>query len=380
MFETNQTLSQSIIVNMTILKRCRPLLFVSENQLLLYKQNRIYLYNLDSEKFEYLVSFEFSVKYFLFDSIPLFSRLLRLNSCNAVLLDDNHVLLVFNKSFYELDLQKKSLSIGMPVSKGSRPLNMVRVEGVEGVDDGLYYGEYFDNVDRGEVFVKQILAKDRERIVYTFPPNTIYHVHNLLPDKNNQCVWVFTGDLDNESGIWKATNNFSKVEPVKIGSQLYRACVAFIVPEGILYATDSQEETNYICLLYEEDGEYKVRKIQEISGPVIYGTKYRDGHCFSTTVEPAIVKKYSRKEMLRYLLTLKKGKGVKDYKSHLYLGSLKNGFRDVYSAKKDLLPMGLFQFGALTFPGTNNFFISKLVLYQIATVRRDMDTVFLVAD
>lgn len=105
------------------------MLFVSENQLLLYKQNRIYLYNLDSEKFEYLVSFEFSVKYFLFDSIPLFSRLLRLNSCNAVLLDDNHVLLVFNKSFYELDLQKKSLSIGMPVSKGSRPLNMVRVEG-----------------------------------------------------------------------------------------------------------------------------------------------------------------------------------------------------------------------------------------------------------
>ena len=198
MFETNQTLSQSIIVNMTILKRCRPLLFVSENQLLLYKQNRIYLYNLDSEKFEYLVSFEFSVKYFLFDSIPLFSRLLRLNSCNAVLLDDNHVLLVFNKSFYELDLQKKSLSIGMPVSKGSRPLNMVRVEGVEGFDDGLYYGEYFDNAYRGEVSVKQIFAKDREKIVYTFLPNTIYHVHNLLPDKSNQCVWVFTGDLDND--------------------------------------------------------------------------------------------------------------------------------------------------------------------------------------
>lgn len=380
MFEGDHALPQNIMVNMRVLKKCRPLLFLSENQFLLYKQNRIYLYNLDSGEFEYLTSFEFSIKYFLFGSVPLFSRLLRLNSCNAVLLDDNHVLLVFNKSFYELDLQKKSLSIGMPVPKGSRPLNMVRVEGVEGFDDGLYYGEYFDNVDRGEVFVKQIFAKDRERIVYTFPPNTIYHVHNLLPDKNNQCVWVFTGDLDNESGIWKATNNFSKVEPVKIGSQLYRACVAFIVPEGILYATDSQEETNYICLLYEEDGEYKVRKIQEISGPVIYGTKYRDGYCFSTTVEPAIVKKYSRKEMLRYLLTLKKGKGVKDYKSHLYLGSLKTGFRDVYSAKKDLLPMGLFQFGSLTFPRTNNFFISKLVLYQIATVRHDMDTVFLVAD
>ncbi|WP_196008641.1 hypothetical protein [Parabacteroides distasonis] len=100
----------------------------------------------------------------------------------------------------------------------------------------------------------------------------------------------------------------------------------------------------------------------------------------STTVEPAIVKKYSRKEMLRYLLTLKKGKGVKDYKSHLYLGSLKNGFRDVYSAKKDLFPMGLFQFGALKFPETNNLNISKLVLYQISTVKHDMDTLILLGE
>lgn len=365
---------------MKILKKCMPLFLLSDNQLFLYKHNKIYLYNLDSEEFEHLVSFEFSLKHFLFDFTPLFSRLLRLNYCNAALLDDNHVLLVFNKFFYELDFQKKSLSKGMSVLKGSRPLNIVRVEGIEDFDDGLYYGEYFDNTYRDEVSVKQIFAKDRERIVYTFPPNTIYHVHNLLPDKNNQCVWVFTGDLDNESGIWKATNNFSKVEPVKIGSQLYRACVAFIVPEGILYATDSQEETNYICLLYEEDGEYKVRKIQEISGPVIYGTQYRDGYCFSTTVELAIVRKYSRKEMFRYLLTLKKGKGVKDYKSHLYLGSLKTGFRDIYSAKKDLLPMGLFQFGALIFPNTNNFYISKLILYQVATVENDMDTLLILND
>ena len=366
--------------NIIILHDYLAVLYLSESKVLMYKRNKLYLYDINKNEFEYLTSFEFSIKRFLFGSIPLFSRLLRLNTCNAVLLDNNHILLVFNKLFYEFDLRTKSLSKGTSVSKGSRPLNIVRVNGVNGFDDGLYYGEYFDNAYRGEVSVKQIFAKDREKIVYTFPPNTIYHVHNLLPDKSNQCVWVFTGDLDNESGIWKATNNFSKVEPVKIGSQLYRACVAFIVPEGILYVTDSQEETNYICLLYEEDGEYKVRKIQEISGPVIYGTKYRDGYCFSTTVEPAIVKKYSRKEMLRYLLTLKKGKGVKDYKSHLYLGSLKNGFRDVYSAKKDLFPMGLFQFGALKFPETNNLNISKLVLYQISTVKHDMDTLILLGE
>lgn len=355
-------------------------MMISENKLLLYRQNRLYLYNLDSDSFEYITSFEFSLKHFLFDSIPLFSRLLRLNSCNTALLDDNHVLLVFNKFFYELDLQKKSLSKGMPVLKGSRPLNIVRIKGIESFDDGLYYGEYFRNINRNKVYVKQILAKDKENIVYAFPSNTIYHIHNLLPDKYNQCVWVFTGDLDNECGIWKATNNFSKVEPVKIGSQLYRACVAFVVPEGVLYATDSQED-NYICLLYEDCGEYKVRKIQEISGPVIYGMRYRDCYCFSTTVEPDMVKIPSMKEKIRFLFTLKKGKAVKDYKSYLYLGTLKSGFRNVYSVKKDLLPMGLFQYGALMFPViNNNFYMKELVLYQIATTEHDMDTVIIEND
>ena len=377
MFEGDHALPLNIIVDMKILKKCIPLLFLSENQLLLYKHNKIYLYNLDSEEFEYLVSFEFSLKHFLFDFTPLFSRLVRLNSCNAALLDDNHVLLVFNKFFYELDFQKKSLSKGMSVLKGSRPLNIVRVEGIEDFEDGLYYGEYFRNINREEVSVKQILTKDQEKIVYTFPPNTIFHIHNLLPDKDNQCVWIFTGDLDNECGIWKATNNFSRVEPVKIGSQLYRACTAFVVPEGVLYFTDSQE-SNYVCLLYEDCGEYKVRKIQEISGPVIYGMRYRDDYCFSTTVEPDMVKIPSMKEKLRLLFTLKRGKAVKDYKSYLYLGTLKSGFRNIYSAKKDLLPMGLFQYGALMFPViNNNFYIKELVLYQIATVEHDMDTVII---
>lgn len=69
---------------------------------------------------------------------------------------------------------------------------------------------------------------------------------------------------------------------------------------------------------------------------------------------------------------------MKDYKSYLYLGTLKSGFRNIYSAKKDLLPMGLFQYGALMFPViNNNFYIKELVLYQIATVEHDMDTVII---
>lgn len=36
--------------------------------------------------------------------------------------------------------------------------------------------------------------------------------------------------------------------------------------------------------------------------------------------------------------------------------------------------MGLFQFGALMFPKTNNNYVPKLVVYHVATVKGDMDT------
>ena len=66
--------------------------------------------------------------------------------------------------------------------------------------------------------------------------------------------------------------------------------------------------------------------------------------------------------------------GVLDMETEVVSGL----FRNIYSVKKDLLPMGLFQYGALMFPViNNNFYIKELVLYQIATVEHDMDTVII---
>ena len=82
---------------MKILEKYEPLLFLSENQLLLYKLNGIYLYDFNTENIEYVISFDFSFKRFFLGRLSLFSRLFRLNIYNAVSLDDTHVLLVFNK-------------------------------------------------------------------------------------------------------------------------------------------------------------------------------------------------------------------------------------------------------------------------------------------
>ena len=356
-------------------KKMSPVCFLGDSKLLLYKLGKLYIYDFNSLETLCIHDLLNSFRARYITNFCFLNRLLRLGIRCSISISDTSFLFCAEKKIYEYDIKTKRCSWKYTSERGV--LTFTEICNIPEFESGIYWGEYFDNKYRTEVNIKRILLSESEEIVYTFPSNTIYHIHNLLPDKNNNCVWIFTGDLDSESGIWKATDNFRKVEPVMVGKQLYRACVAFVVPEGILYATDSPDETNYICLLYKEGETYKVRKIQEIAGPVIYGTRYKDKYCFSTTVEPAIIKKYSKKEYLRYLFTMKKGKGVKDYKSHLYMGTLQEGFADIYSVRKDFLPMGLFQFGAIIFPNTNGFNPDKLVFYQMATSKNNMDTLIL---
>lgn len=68
-------------------------------------------------------------------------------------------------------------------------------------------------------------------------------------------------------------------------------------------------------------------------------------YLFATSVEPD-----SRITGLRYLLTYRLGKGVKNRCTYVFAGNEKDGFHKVLSLKKDGLPMGLFQFGNIQFP------------------------------
>ncbi len=258
-------------------------------------------------------------------------------------------MLVFNKKIYKLNLVENIIYKSFDLKRGSRPLNITNISNIDGFDDQTCFGEYFMNFEKKEVHIYALDKDNNWKISFTFPEGEIEHIHNIIPDENRNLLWILTGDFNNSSGIWIAKNNFKNVYPVLRGKQDYRACVAFPTVDGLLYGTDSQFQQNSIRLLYKEN-KWKTRKIFDVNGPIIYGAKFKDDFCFSTSVEGESSEKG---KFLQYFdRTI--GKGVITNYSHIIKGNLKNGFKVVYKNKKDMYPFILFQFGTIVFPNGIN--------------------------
>ena len=119
------------------------------------------------------------------------------------------------------------------------------------------------------------------------------------------------------------------------------------------------------------DGKWQSRKVMDISGSSIYGCRYGGDLVFSTTVEPD-----GQVSGLRALFSRKRGDGILDQYCHLYIGNIKDGFKDVYSVEKDNWPYALCQFGTLQFPSGLNS-TNKLLVYHMATKKYDCKTISL---
>lgn len=351
------------------LKSAVPLCFISEKELLIAKNNKLYLYNIEKDKNEFILELDSGFIKKNISEIKLVQRLLRLGVRYAIPITDENVLIVFNFNFYELNIRIKQIRKTFTLPRGNRPLNISKVENITGFDDGLYFGEYFENLDRTAVNIYKRNSDQNWQIVFTFPEDTIEHVHNIIPDPYNDCLWLLVGDFDKAAGIWKATNNFQTVEPIVIGKQDYRACVAYPTKEGLVYATDSQLEKNSIRILKKKKDIWESEFIKEVNGPVIYGCKVNDDIFLSTSVEGDSL----GKGKIMQFLDRQPGPGILTNKSVIIGGNLNDGFNVIHENIKDRWPFILFQFGVMIFPtGNNNS--DKLVLYNIAVKSNDLNT------
>lgn len=287
-------------------------------------------------------------------------RLLRLGIRTAIALDEEHILLSIGNMIYEFDLTSGKLSHGYFCGEGVRPLVFSDVKGIEGIDDGIYFGTYQSVSSKKPVHIFRRTGVDRWETVHTFELGSVEHIHNVIPDPYRKCLWIFSGDFGDNAAIWKVTENFGKVERAFYGDQKYRACVVHALPEGLLYATDSPLKKNFIFLLNPDNVELK--EIKAISGSCIYGCRWKDDYVFSSTVEPTGV----YKNRLHFLFCWKKGPGIKDRYSRIYSGNINIGFMEILKLKKDFMPF-VFQFGTVKFPngGGESFIINQLQLAAI---------------
>ncbi len=240
------------------------------------------------------------------------------------------------------------------ILRGTRPLHITAVP-----SGAIYWGEYFDNAEREKVHIYASTdAGATWSIAYTFPKGAIRHVHNIVYDRWEDCLWVLTGDYGDECRILRATCDFSRVDAVLQGQQQTRAVAAIPTEDGLYFASDTPLEPNYI---YRLDRQQALQQVAPISSSSIYGCRVGSHVFFSTMVEPSDVN--TDQHVRLYGGT---GASAKDW--HL-----------LQAWQKDPWPMALFQYGNAFLPDGGNT-TPFLALTTVAVESDDMVTaLYLVA-
>ena len=121
-------------------------------------------------------------------------------------------------------------------------------------------------------------------IAYTFAPGEIRHVHNVIFDPWQGCLWILTGDSGPECRIISASCDFARVETILTGSQQTRAAALVPTREGVVFSTDTPSQQNHIYLL---DRSGNLETLAELSSSSIYGCAAGSSLFFSTMAEPS---------------------------------------------------------------------------------------------
>ena len=274
---------------------------------------------------------------YVFGQFRILERLLHMEIRWAVEIEKDVLFFQCEDAFYEWNCKTDQWTqVKIPVR--GKPLFIARVAGVDGFPDGWMMGDYGPNPKREPVRIFRRCDHASEwNTCYTFPADTVRHIHNIVPDVPRACVYILTGDEDHESGIWCVKSDFAEVAPLVLGSQKYRAC-QMLFP---YYLTDSPSEENYIYQL--RDGEE--HPLHFIPGTCIYGMRCGNGLLFSTTCEPDA----HIPNRVAYWLTSHPGKGIKGQfvtVSHL---SQSGKLTKIAEFEHDGLPLHLFQYGTATF-------------------------------
>jgi len=232
------------------------------------------------------------------------------------------------------------------VLRGTRPLHFA----VTSLGH-IFWGEYFDNPQRDEVHIYSSTDQGAHwSVAYTFPKGAIRHVHNIVFDQWENCLWVLTGDEGSECRIMRAACDFSDVEVVLSGSQQTR-CVALIpTRDAVYFSSDSPLEPNHV---YRLDRRGDLTELAKLNSSSICGCRIGDNIFFSTMVEPSEVNP--------------------ERNVCLYGSPDGTQFKRLLKWRKDAWPMSLFQYGNAFFPDGHNS-SGVLAVTTVAVRGADLET------
>jgi len=279
----------------------------------------------------------------------LSARLVRDGFHALAVLPSGHLVAAVPGAIVTLRPGDSEFRISHTITRGTRPLHVMATP-----EGNVLWGEYFDNARREEVrvYASRDCGESWE-VGYTFPKGAIRHVHNVVYDEWEKCLWILTGDYGAECRILRAGCNFRSVEPVLSGNQQARAVALVPSAEGLHFSSDTPLEKNHVFLL---DRQGKLTVQAELSSSSIYGCRVGNSLFFSTMVEPSKVNAERR---------------VRVYAGH---GGAR--WQPVLEWKKDRWPMRLLQYGNAILPDGENT-TDYLAVTTIAVEGGDLMTAIL---
>lgn len=232
------------------------------------------------------------------------------------------------------------------ILRGTRPLHIAATP-----DDHLFWGEYFDNPERDEVHIYASCDRGATwEVAYTFPKGAVRHVHNVVYDRWENCLWILTGDNGTECRILKASCDLSTVDVVLSGNQQARAVALLPTRDGVYFSSDTPFETNHVYFL---DRRGNVTEVADLGSSSIYGCSVGEGVFFSTMIEPSSV-------------NVGRTVGV-------FASADGRAWQRVLDWTKDAWPMGLFQYGNAVLPDGHNT-SDLLAVTTVAVRQHDLET------
>ncbi|MDZ4684903.1 MAG: hypothetical protein SH850_07405 [Planctomycetaceae bacterium] len=249
---------------------------------------------------------------------------------------------------YAGKLSSGRLNISYRVTRGSRPISLAVSPTLE-----AFFGEYHANSERGPIRIYGTRDFQHWRVAHEFPAGDVRHIHGITYDPHADCFWVTTGDSDQESGILRCSTDFSEVRWIRRGAQRYRACAIRCLPEGLLYATDTEVEKNSVYFLSRDGRE--LRELQGIESSSIHLGAFGEWTFFSTLCEPTAVNDGRQLHIW----------GTRDQQRLVKLAVF----------EKDDLPH-VFQFGSASFPDGETAPSSQIIFSGTALKRFDNCSLF----
>lgn len=260
----------------------------------------------------------------LFAFFPLSRRLTRAEISKLYKLQDGSELCIARKGIFRREANSNDFVKIFNVLRGSRPIELCEDE-----DGRIYFGEYFQNMEKQAVHVYGSHDHGKTwEIVKTFDEGNINHVHGIYKDPYTKNLWLATGDRENECIIGYTNNGFKTFTEVFRGGQEYRTCVLFFYKDFIVFGTDSQYQQNELKKFDRKTLE--IIHLQDVQGPVIRGAQFGDVSMISTDVEPSEVNK--------------------DPNAYVWITRDGLHWEELCHARKDILPAMLFQFGVFDMP------------------------------